>query len=282
MNGPPTAAETGTRLGAAMDVRYAATVEGFLDYITDLGLEHVEFKREYLAGHPEAPTPAQIGDLASTYDVSVTLHAPFRDWNAGSFNAAARRDSVDRVRRTLDDAAAMGADAVVVHGGSVPERYPEWVRDRAIDHARRSLREAARHAERVGVPLCLENQPPSSGTRRHTTTPDDLAALLEAADADPQYLGVTLDVGHAAVAGFDPAAFIDRFGDRIQVCHLHNNDGTADQHHPLTDYQKILTDVPADYASFEMKSVADVGTCVGASGDPDIELGPAPGHEPNI
>ncbi|ERH00542.1 MAG: hypothetical protein J07HN6_02164, partial [Halonotius sp. J07HN6] len=59
-------------------------------------------------------------------------------------------------------------------------------------------------------------------------------------------------------------AFVDRFGDRIRVCHLHDNDGTTDQHQPLPEHQAVVESVPADYFVFEMKSVTDVGRCVEA------------------
>ncbi|ERH00545.1 MAG: hypothetical protein J07HN6_02168, partial [Halonotius sp. J07HN6] len=39
-----------TAIGAAMDIRFGASVEEFMTYVTDIGLDHVEFKREYLAG----------------------------------------------------------------------------------------------------------------------------------------------------------------------------------------------------------------------------------------
>ncbi|WP_276255568.1 sugar phosphate isomerase/epimerase family protein [Halomontanus rarus] len=256
------------RLGAAMDVRFGATVEEFLTYLTDVGLNHVELKREYLHGHPDAPDAETVGELAEEYDVSVTYHAPFRDWNPGSFNDAVRQSSVEQVRRTLDDAATAGAGAVVLHGGSVPRRYPEWVRATARENALRSLAECAAYARSVGVPLCLENQPRDEGKRRYTTTPDELAATLEAVDVPPESVGVTLDVGHASVNGEEWEAFVDRFGDRIRVCHLHDNDGSADRHEPLLDYEPIVEAVPADYFVFETKSVADVAACVGADPEP--------------
>ena len=252
------------RLGAAMDVRFGASVAEFLAYITDLGLDHVELKREYLHGHPEAPEPERVRELADEYDVTVTYHAPFRDWNLGSFNEASRRASAEQVKRTIDDAAAAGAGAVVVHGGSVPRRYPEWVRESAHENALRSLAECAEYAQLVGVPLCLENQPRNDEKRRYTTSPDDLAAVLATVDVEPKYFGVTLDVGHAKVNGHDWAAFADRFGERIRVCHLHDNDGTGDQHEPLTDHAGLLEAVPADYFVFETKSLADVARSVGA------------------
>jgi sugar phosphate isomerase/epimerase len=257
-----------TRLGAAMDVRFAASVPEFLSYITDIGLDHLECKREYLAGHPEAPDAERLGELAESFDVTLTLHAPFRDWNMGSFNDRARRDAVGRVKRTLDDAVTAGAEAVVVHGGSVPERYPEWVTERAAENARQSLAECAEYAHRRGVPLCLENQPPSADARRYTTTPADLAETLATVDVPPESLGVTLDVGHAAVVGLDWRDFAECFGERIRVCHLHDNDGTADDHEPLPDHGRIVDRVPADYCVFEMKTVADVAESVGASHEP--------------
>ena len=249
---------TAHRLGAAMDIRFGASVPEFLDYITDLGLNHVELKREYLHGHPDAPSPERMQELADSYGVSVTYHAPFRDWNLGSFNEESRQASVRQVKRTLDDAATAGAGAVVVHGGSVPRRYPEWVREPARENALRSLAECAEYAQLVGVPLCLENQPVNDAKRRYTTTPDDLAAVLAEVDVTPEYFGVTLDIGHAKVNGRHWREFAERFGDRIRVCHLHDNDGTADQHEPLPDHQSVTGAVPADYFVFETKSLADV------------------------
>lgn len=251
------------RLGAAMDIRFGATVEEFMAYVTDLGLNHVEFKREYLAGHPDTPDPERVGELAAEYGVSLTYHAPFHDWNIGSYDDVVRRNSVERVKSTLDAASEAGAGAVVVHGGSVPHRYPEWVHEKSRENAREALAECAEYAQFVGVPLCLENQPIDEGKQRYTTTPDDLAAMIDSVDAPSQYLSVTLDVGHAKVNGHDWSEFVERFGHRIGVCHLHDNDGTADQHEPLTDYEPLVESIPADYFVFETKSVADVATSIG-------------------
>jgi sugar phosphate isomerase/epimerase len=255
-------------VGAAMDIRFGVTVEEFMRYVTDIGLDHVEFKREYLAGHPDTPDPERVRELSDRYGVSTTYHAPFRDWNVGSYNETVRQDSVERVKRTLDDASEAGAEAVVVHGGAVRHRYPKWVRERASAKARRSLAECAEYAQLVGVPLCLENQPIDDQKLRHTTSPTDLAAMLETVDVSPKYLGVTLDVGHANVNGYDLQEFIDEFGDRIHVCHLHDNDGSSDQHRPFPGYESVIDAVPADSFVFEMKSVADVGHCVGADRTP--------------
>jgi sugar phosphate isomerase/epimerase len=220
-----------------------------------------------IGGWP-TPEPERVRELAAAYDVTVSYHAPFRDWNLGSYDEAVRQDSVDRVKRTLDDASTAGATHVVVHGGSVPHRYPEWVCDCASENARRSLAECAEYAQFVGVPLCLENQPIDEQKQRYTTSPAELATMIDTVDVPPQYLSVTLDVGHAKVNGHDWRSFVSEFRNRILSCHLHDNDGTADQHKPFSGYESVVASVPADYFVFEMKSLGDIATSVGSDATP--------------
>lgn len=258
------------RVGAATDLRFEDSVVEFCERVADLGLEHVEFKRGYL-GSRSTPPPARIGEIAADHDLTVSMHVPFRDCNVAAFDPRTRRSALEAIRETITDAAAADARAVVVHGGSVSARYPERIRERARSGAIDSLESLAAHAERVGVPLALENQPRTDRDRRFTTTPDDLAAMLDAVDAGApdharERLDVTLDVGHATVSGQDWQAYVDRFGDRIRAIHLHDNDGTTDAHEPFEDLASV-TGVPAEYAVFEVKSIDDLEACVAAAGD---------------
>lgn len=250
------------RLGATTDVRFDAPVEECMRRYREFGLNHIELTAEYLHGQSDVPEPAEIGDLADTYELSLTYHAPFRDWNFGSFNDEIAMAGAEQVKTTLDAAATAGAGAVVVHGGSVPERYPDRVRENGARNARDSLAACARHAAEVGVPLCLENQPTHSRRDRHTTSPDALAAMLDSVDVDPEWLQVTLDIGHTMVNSTDWRAYVERFGDRIRVCHLHQNDGDRDAHEPIPEYERFVELVDAEYNVFEMKSIEDVAICL--------------------
>lgn len=252
-------------IGASMDLRFEETIPEFMEHITDLGLDHVELKREYLHAPPEPPDSARIGELADSYGISLTYHAPFRDWNLGSFNDASRKAAVKQVKDTLDDAATADAGGVVVHGGSVPRRYPERVREKARENATRSLRECTAYATDVGVPLCLENQPISGTKIRYTTTPKDLTMMLDSVDTDG--LKVTLDVGHAKVNGHHWREFLDLFGERVRIVHLHDNNGEDDQHHPLPGYESVVAEIEAPYNVFESKTVADLHEYLSASTD---------------
>lgn len=245
-----------------MDLRFTETVREFVAYITDLGLDHVEIRQGYLDCHPAAPTPRELRAIAAETGVTYTVHAPFRDANPGNFNENLRQATADGIQRSLDYAGAAGAGAVVVHGGSVPRRYPDRVKQVSRDHAVRSLRECVRHADDIGVHLCVENQRWKSARERNTETPERLAALLDDVGVDSEYLGVTVDVGHAKVTGVEIESFVEAFGDRIRVAHLHDNDGTADQHEPLPAYESVVDLLDADYNVFEMKSLADIERCV--------------------
>jgi len=252
-------------VGASLDLRFDEPVEEFVRFLDDRGLSHVEIRQGYLDTHPDAPGPDRLVELADAYDVTYTVHAPHVDCNPGNINETVRRATADRINEALDFAAAAGAGAVVVHAGSCRKRYPERVRDHARSQAVRTLRECATHAADVGVPLCVENQREKAAERRHSATPDRLESLLDDVGEDPEYLGVTLDVGHAKATGVDYTEFTARFGDRIVVAHLHDNDGTGDHHDPLPEYASVAGTIGAEYNVLEMKSLADIRRCVDPS-----------------
>ncbi|MFB6155379.1 MAG: sugar phosphate isomerase/epimerase family protein [Haloferacaceae archaeon] len=254
-------------VGASYDVRYEESVAEFAAFLDGLGLSHVEIRAEALHAHPSPPTPRDLRELAESEGLTYTVHAPFRDVNPGSFNDDVRESAVEQTRRTLSDAAVAGAGAVVYHPGSVPARYPEYVREKARENALESLRELTAHAEAVGVPLCVENLRAKPGTVRHTSSVSEFEAFLDDAGVDSDYLGVTLDVGHAKVNGTDLGDFLDRFGDRVTVLHLHDNDGERDDHDPLPAYGEVVSRVAAPYNVLEMKSFEDVHRSV--TGEPD-------------
>jgi sugar phosphate isomerase/epimerase len=264
---PPTA-RTGSipvhtmHYGASLDLRMDDSPEEFVRFLDSLGLSHVEIRQSYLDTHPDPPTVDRLRELKESTGITYTLHAPYNDCNPGNLNESLRRAMVDAVAETLDTAAAIGAGAVVVHGGAVKRTYPDAVKSHARERAVRTIREAARHAGDVGVPLCVENQRAKPKKRYNTSTPARLAAFLDDVGVDTDSLGVTLDVGHAKASGVDPAAFVDAVGDRIRVVHLHDNDGTDDDHDPLPAYEAVGADLGAAYNVLEMKSKADIRRCV--------------------
>lgn len=247
--------------GASLDLRFDCPFEWFVEFLADRGFSHAELRQGYLDTHPEAPSPVEVRDVAAAYDFTVTYHAPHRDCNLASANETLRQAAVEAVENSLRTAAAAGAGAVVVHGGTLRPHYPERVRDANREAAVRSLRECARTAEDVGVPLCVENQREKPGRFRLTAYPNRFAALLDDVAAAAPRPSVTLDVGHAKASGVGRHRFVDVFGDDVLVVHLHDNDGTEDAHDPLPNFAEIAAEVGAEYNVLEMKSIDDIDDC---------------------
>ncbi|WP_254534515.1 sugar phosphate isomerase/epimerase family protein [Halomarina litorea] len=250
------------RYGASLDLRMDDSVAEFAEFLAGLGLSHVELRQSYLDTRSPPPTTEELAEVRESYDLTYTVHAPYTDANPGNLNESLRRAMAESLVETLDTAAAIGASGVVTHGGSVSAAYPDRVQTYAREQAVRTVRIAARHAEDVGVPLCVENQRTKPRTRYNTSTPTDLAAFLDAVDVESPPLSVTLDVGHAKASGVDHGDFVEAFGDRIVVAHLHDNDGASDAHDPLPGYESVAGAIGAPYNVLEMKSREDVVRCV--------------------
>lgn len=253
------------RYGASMDVRFDSAVDSFAAFLADVGLSHVELRAGYLDVNPDEADPDYLRTVAADHGLTYSVHAPHLDAALGNVNEGLRAAAVEQVQASIDLAAAIDAEAVVVHGGTQRTRYPDHVREHVREHAVQSVRACAQYADLLGVPLCLENQRDAAGKHRHTATPDRLAAFLDDVGVDSDYLRLALDVGHAKATGVDYQAFVDRFGDRIRVCHLHDNDGAGDDHDPLPDYEAVAADVGAPVNVLEMKSRDDVRQCVSPS-----------------
>jgi inosose dehydratase len=79
------------------------------------------------------------------------------------------------------------------------------------------LDDLAAAANRLGHPLAFH---PHVGT--YIETPDEVERLMAA--ADPELVGLCLDVGHYRLAGGDPVEAIDRYGQRVRHVHLKDVD----------------------------------------------------------
>jgi sugar phosphate isomerase/epimerase len=134
---------------------------------------------------------------------------------------AFRRDSVADVRA----AAFLGVPAIAFHLGNDLAAKPSVTESQLVEANADALRPAVVVAEQEGVGVALENHCHGFGDRwEHLRRVADML--------DSPAVGFTLDTGHAVVAGQDPVALARAMDHRLLLTHLHDNDGTADQHRP--------------------------------------------------
>lgn len=133
---------------------------------------------------------------------------------------AIRRRGIQDAVRCAEGVRRLGGRQVVIHG-SAP--LAEGGVDRVDRLARsvESLEEVVRACDEIGVQLALENELPN----HLGDTAEELMGILERFPS----LGICLDTGHGHVTG-EGADLIHRVGHRISTIHIHDNDGTKDEH----------------------------------------------------
>jgi sugar phosphate isomerase/epimerase len=125
-------------------------------------------------------------------------------------------DPWDKLERSADMAASLGAGTVVVHP---PFR---WQRE----YARGFIEGVAALEERTGVAFAVENMFPWRAPRR------ELQAYMPGWDpVEHGYANVALDLSHTAISGQDPVAMAVELGDRLRHVHLADGSGSAKDEH---------------------------------------------------
>ena len=134
----------------------------------------------------------------------------------GASGAAKFPDAVDDNKRMIDEAAAIGAENIVVIGGGLPPESRDLPAARAMFAD--GLAAVLPHARAVGVPLALEPMHPMYAADRGCVT--TLAEMLDIADAlGNDGLGIAVDTYHV---WWDPALArqLARAGKRIIAHHI--------------------------------------------------------------
>ncbi len=128
--------------------------------------------------------------------------------------------AVEKLKTWIDLFEAIGIKRGVLH--------PDWFakgesRREMLDENIKALLKLKAYIEGKDFMICLENMPGISDSI------EDLMYMLDVLDS-PQF-GICLDTGHLNIAeDKDQRRFILTAGSRLKALHVHNNDGTADQH----------------------------------------------------
>jgi sugar phosphate isomerase/epimerase len=131
-----------------------------------------------------------------------------------------RLAGVELVANRLEMTARLGGGVVIMHIPTAPEQPEEASIYWGV--LRRSLDALAPVSRATGVRIAIEN-----GGRGHMVT---ITRVLSEYDGD--YVGLCYDCGHGNTAG-EGLDYLERLKDRLISVHLHDNDGTADQHKPM-------------------------------------------------
>lgn len=155
-------------------------------------------------------------------DHSLSIHGPFLDLCPHSFDSAIRKATMQRYEETYRAAKLLGAKRIVFHSCLIPSVYygSTW-EDNNIDFWKEFLSD-----KDDSVKIHIENV--------YESVYENLKNLIDRV-GNP-LLSICLDIGHAFCFSKIPIEeWINELGNRIGHVHIHNNDGSSDQHLPLED-----------------------------------------------
>lgn len=199
--------------------------EPYLRRIAEAGFTHIHWCHHWNTDFLYADCEiGQIGRWLKDLGLTLTdLHASAgveKGWC--SAREYERLAGIELVANRIEMAARLGSDAVVLHLPPPPAENADgeawWAR------VCRSLDALEPIARRRGVRFALENMPNDNF--------DPLERVF--ARYAPNFVGLCYDSGHGNLAG-NGLDRLERVKGRLLSVHLHDNDGTGDQHRLVGD-----------------------------------------------
>ena len=192
--------------------------------IGDAGFDYVELWGDAPHALPGWVDKHALSEALSSYQMTITMHAPFTDLNPANPFRPVR----DAVERTLEEfvrfSDSLGAKVITVHPGSV---HNEAMVPASGGNAASILRAMVKAAD-GRLAISVENQTISKSKYHYPlgSSVDSLRNLMEAVEG----LRFTLDTGHAHASAQVSDDFVHMAGRKLVEVHLSDNAGEHDAH----------------------------------------------------
>jgi sugar phosphate isomerase/epimerase len=166
---------------------------------------------------------AAVGKILREAGRSVTFHGPFMDLRPGAIDPKIRQVSLERFRRVFEIAASFLPRAIVFHP-SYDEKYYVSSGIKWLENSVDTWTQIIPLAQGLDTRVALENV--------YEADPGYVGLLLDALPLER--FGFCFDTGHFNVfATSSLESWVDRLGSRLIEIHLHDNQGTLDEHLPV-------------------------------------------------
>jgi sugar phosphate isomerase/epimerase len=165
----------------------------------------------------------EVAKRLAEAELSVTFHAPFIDLRPGAIDPKIRQITKDRLQQVFDLIPYFHPLTVVCHP-SFDERYYHFHRQQWLENSIETWSYFLPQAEEMKTIIALENV--------YETDPAPLIELLGTLSS-PR-IRFCFDTGHCNFFSGSPfTTWIEAMGPYLGQLHIHDNDGTADDHAPV-------------------------------------------------
>lgn len=199
-------------------------IQEYIDFIIENSLNlEIYFSSAVLDTISDADIIAVRGMLK--YDPSVSIHAPFMDLSPGAVDAKVREATIGRFSHLLDISEILRPKAIVFHSGYEKWKYALNI-DLWLEKSLMTWQPLNARAALMGTKIAIENI--------FEEEPANLERLM--AGMNSENFGICFDTGHFNIFSKVPLeSWISGLKPYIMELHLHDNNGTSDQHLPVSD-----------------------------------------------
>lgn len=189
------------------------------------------FKTELYYDNWESWTE-ECRQLIKELDMTVSQsHAPF--YNVIDPDYPYREEEEEMVRRSIIAAARLGADSIVIHGGThnYSCNYRKNKEDN-IEYLKPHLELAQKHNIRIAIENLFDSNDMERGVRvpRYLSDPEDLVELVDTIKESYDNIGIVWDFGHANMMSWNQPEALRMIGKRLIATHVQDNYGVVDNH----------------------------------------------------
>ncbi len=164
-----------------------------------------------------------VAGMLRSRNLSVTFHAPFNDLSPGSPDPLIYGVTRYRYKQLLRLVPIFRPKTVVCHAGYDWKRY-HFMREEWVEKSLEMWSWLSGRLSDEGALLTLENV--------YEHYPEDLEILFRSTAG--KNIGFCFDIGHqSAFSRADVKHWMDVLGKYVTQVHIHDNDGTGDQHRGL-------------------------------------------------
>jgi len=213
-------------------------LESALRHIRDAGFVEVEINADETHLDPRVFPRSDLPSIRRLLnDLGLhpnSVHAPMSGVDLSAQSIDVKNRSIELIMKTLEYCRAIDCPILVVHpnnSSSIPLGR-EAMKKNSIEN----LKIIAKKAEDLGVKIALENMINVEG-KRFGSRVSDLKEIIRSIGSP--YLGICFDTGHANLLAFSSNISIrDEIIDAkeyLWTLHIHDNDGSDDQHLPPGD-----------------------------------------------
>jgi len=168
---------------------------------------------------------SEMASILQQEGLLITLHGPFYDLVPGGIDKKILKATRERLKEAFDIIPVFEPLSIVCHTGYDRKRYHE-VEDNWLDTALETWTPFVKDLEETRTTLMLENV--------YERTPRMLQKLLRGLNSEKA--GFCFDLGHMNVfSETNMEGWLTALGPFVKELHLHDNDGTSDDHLAIGD-----------------------------------------------